>query len=98
LPSGDIVGWKKCRNDVLVKLRIPAVARRSHAFSRKCRAEFADVLEVIPNGMIGVSFYDEKFTYIAGLRVTSPWSEDWTQECSGGIHFYITREEAEAHE
>jgi hypothetical protein len=25
------------------------------------------------------------------------WGEDWMQECSGGIHFFITRAEAEAY-
>ena len=41
LPDGDLIGWKKCRNGALVKLLIPAKAKRSHAFGRKCRAEFA---------------------------------------------------------
>ncbi|MGN6772504.1 MAG: DUF5758 domain-containing protein [Rhizobiaceae bacterium] len=47
LPDGDLIGWKKCSGDVIVKLRIPETAKRSHAFGRKCRAEYADVLEVI---------------------------------------------------
>src|SRR5690242_11248944 len=47
LPEGSLIGWKKCRGGVIVKLRIPEEARRSHAFGRKCRAEYADVLEVI---------------------------------------------------
>lgn len=25
------------------------------------------------------------------------WSDDWQEECAGGIHFFITREEAEAY-
>lgn len=25
------------------------------------------------------------------------FNENWQEECAGGIHFYITREEAEAH-
>ena len=94
--AGDVIGWKKCRDGVIVKLRIPEDAPRSHAFGRKCRAKFADVLEVI-GAEVGVSSHDSKFTYRAGERVAAPnWCEDWTQECAGGVHFWITRLEAEA--
>ena len=98
LPEGALIGWKKCREGVLVKLRIPEDAKRSHAFGRKCRAEFAEVLEVI-GAEVGVSQHDGKTAYRAGERVTcNVWSDDWQQECAGGIHFYITRDEAEAHQ
>ena len=97
LPEGDLIGWKKCRYNVIVKLRIPADAKRSHAFGRKCRAEYADVLEVT-GGNVGISQHDGKTEYRAGTRVTpNKWSEDWREECAGGIHFYITRIEAENH-
>ena len=46
LPEGDIIGYKKCRDGVIVKLLIPIKAKRSHAFGRKCRAEYAKVLEI----------------------------------------------------
>ena len=97
LPEGDLIGWKKCEGGVLVKLRIPEAAKRSHAFGRKCRAEFADVLEVI-GAEVGISQHDGRTAYRAGERVTANgWDENWQQECSTGIHFYITREEAENH-
>lgn len=95
LPDGDLIGWKKCRDGVLVKLRIPADAKRSHAFGRKCRAEFVDVLEVI-GAEVGVSLHDDKTTYRVGERVVADrFEDDWRQECASGIHFYITRAEAE---
>jgi len=97
LPEGDLIGWKKCRDAVLIKLRIPEAAKRSHAFGRKCRAEYADVLEVI-GGDKGISLHDGKTEYVAGRRVTPDgFDEKWQDECSAGIHFYITRAEAEAH-
>ena len=93
LPDGDVIGWKKLANGSIAKLLIPSDAKRSHAFGRKCRAEFAVVLEGS-----GVSQYDKDFTYAVGAKVVAhEWCEDWTRECAGGIHFYITREEAEAH-
>jgi len=96
LPDGDIIGWKKCRNGVLVKLLIPATAKRSHAFGRKCRAEFAKVVEII-GAETAVSQYDCEFIYEVGEEVkpVAPFSEDWQNECESGIHFFITRIEAE---
>ena len=95
LGEGTLIGWKKCKNDVLVKVRIPENAKRSHAFGRKCRAEFVEVLEV-HGAEIGISNHDGVTEYKVGATVTcDKWCEDFTQECAGGIHFFITREEAE---
>ncbi len=95
LPAGSLIGWKKCKHDVIVKLRIPEEARRSHAFGRKCRAEFADVLEII-GAEQAVSSHDGVTVYRAGERVTpDSFDENWQEECAPGIHFFITKEEAE---
>ena len=80
-----------------MRLRIPAEARRSHAFGRKCRAEYADVLEVVGAGIGVTCAHGPRTEYRAGQRVVADkWDPEWTRECGGGIHFYITREEAEA--
>jgi len=99
LPEGDLIGWKKCQNGVLVKLSIPAKAKRSHAFGRKCRAEYAKVLQVI-GGKVGLSSHDGGKTEYAKGKIVRPdsWETDWTKECANGIHFFITREEAEAYQ
>ena len=95
LPEGDLIGWKKCRGNVIVKLRIPEAAKRSHAFGRKCRAEFADVLEVIGADK-GISLHDGTTEYVSGARITpDSFDENWCEECSSGIHFFITKLEAE---
>jgi hypothetical protein len=97
LPEGDLIGWKKCRDNVIVKLAIPADAKRSNSTGRKCRAEFAKVLEVI-GAEVGLSTYTDKSTveYRAGETVhCDKWDENRWEECSGGIHFFITRYEAE---
>ena len=92
LPEGQLIGWKKLKGGIIAQLSIPANARRSHAFGRKCRAEFVDVIEGE-----GVSAYDGKTKYAPGMRVTAhKWCDDFTQECAAGIHFFITRSEAEA--
>ena len=95
--TGAFTGWKQCRNGVMVKLLIPAEAARSNATGRKCRAEFVDVLE-IHGADKAESIHAGGFFYEVGQRVVPDhWNPDRWDECSGGIHFYLTREEAEAH-
>jgi hypothetical protein len=101
LPAGTLIGWKKCQGGVIVKLEIPAYAKRSSAFGRKCRAEFAKVLEVI-GAEEGVSTFSNDKSPVIHYRVGEtvrpalPFNEDFTIECASGVHFWITREEAEA--
>jgi uncharacterized protein YjbI with pentapeptide repeats len=97
LADGDLIGWKKCGGRVIVKLQIPADAKRSHASGRKCRAEFVRVLEVI-GAEVGISAHDGKTAYRVGETVTpDAFCDDWQQECAQGVHFFITRAEAEAY-
>ena len=94
--EGEIIGWKKCNNNVIVKLLIPANARRSNATGRKCRAEFARVLDVI-GAEEGITNSHGQETYYRAGETVKPdsWDENRFNECSHGIHFFITREEAE---
>ena len=81
---------------MLVKLLIPENAKRSHGCERKCRAEFAEVLDVI-GAEVGISIHDGKTEYRKGQMVyPDGWDEDRWNTCGQGIHFYLTRLEAEA--
>ncbi len=93
-PDGDIIGYKKLENGVICKLLIPAGAKRHNATGRKCRAEYAIVLEGE-----GYSTHDKSFYYKTGetVRPAQPFDEDRWNECSSGIHFFLTRGEAEAY-
>ena len=94
--EGEVTAWKKCEDGVLVKLLIPAGAKRSNATTCKCRAAAARVLEVI-GADEGVSTWNGSFRYRADEVVSVPdFNEDRWAECSAGIHFFLTREEAEA--
>jgi hypothetical protein len=101
--EGAVIGWKKASDNRIVKLRIPAKAKRSHASGRKCRASQAKVLAIFNSdgtaATEAVSGYDSKFRYVVGETVmpTKPFEPDMWQECAPGIHFYITRLEAENH-
>ena len=96
LPAGGIIGWKKCCGNVIVQLFIPAHVARTNATGRECRAERAMVLEV-HGAPEGPSFYDPSFIYRRGETVVChAWNDNPWKMCAGGIHFYITRAEAEA--
>ena len=63
----------------------------------KRRAEYVEVLEVF-GAEVGVSLHDKRTQYRAGETVRpDSFDDNWQDECSGGIHFYITRIEAENH-
>ena len=95
--KGSFIAWKKCRNDVIVKLMIPEDAERSSATSRKCRASKAVVLEVV-GAEKGISQYAEDMVYEVGKTIEpDSFDKDRWNESSHGIHFFLTREEAECY-
>ena len=101
--SGSYIGYKKA-GDLVVELEIPADARRSSATSRKCRASKAKVLSITDiDGNPGYdqvsSDYDSGFVYALGETVeVSDFDDDRWNECSTGIHHFITRAEAVKYE
>ena len=100
-PEGPIIGWKKTQEGI-VKLRVPAEAQRSNATGRKCRASEAKVLAIYTTDGSEIteahSTYDPNFVYQVGETVRpDSYDPDRWNECAPGIHFYITREEAEGH-
>lgn len=98
--EGSFVAWKKLEGGSIAKLLIPEDAKRSSATTRKCRASKAVVLAIYDKYGVkiseGRSEYDYRFAYRVGETVYSDsWDEDRWNECSNGIHFFITRKEAE---
>ena len=98
--EGSFIGWKKARKKSIVKLRIPAKAKRSSATTRKCRASEAKVLAIFDREgkkiEVTTSNYDDAFEYKVGEIVSvENFDENRWEECASGIHFFITRKEAE---
>lgn len=98
--EGSFIGWKKCRCNTIVKLLIPEDARRSSATTRKCRCDKAKALEIWDKNGYSIqkaySKNDADFVYRIGETVSVPnFDEDRWQECAPGIHFFLTRKEAE---
>jgi len=98
--EGSFIAWKKCKNNFIVKLLIPEDAKRSSATTRKCRCDKAVVIAIFDSQgnevNETVSSRDSNFVYKKGETVkVDDFDEDRWNECSTGIHFFITRREAE---
>ena len=98
--EGKLIGWKRCRYNKIVQLLIPADAKRSAAFGKRCRCNKALVLDIIDmNGAhaeTAISKYDGGFIYRKGKMVSSPnFNEDRFAEGAAGIHFFMNRRDAE---
>ena len=95
LPKGKLIGYKKCLDNIIVTLEIPAKAKRSKSTSNKCRAEYAKVVAISDGATEARSTYVVGFKYVVGKTVKpDSWDDNWNNECSNGIHFFLTMEEA----
>ena len=94
IPEGDVIGWKKLFDGTICKLMISSnVKRTSSLIGRKCRAESALVLE---GEGISLTKQFKYINYIKGKKVLpDSYDSDIRVECSHGIHFFITKSEAE---
>ena len=91
---GSFIGYKKCRRDVIVTLKITEDALRSSATGDKCRCSKAEVLD-IEGAEEAISKYDNKFIYHKGDIVeVKDFNQNRWVECTSGIHFFMTKEEA----
>jgi len=91
LPDGDLDGWKKC-GSTIVHLRVPTEAHRVGRPGMKCRAEFADVVEI--EGSTEATS-ERGGVYRVGERVYPDSFDPLLTTCSNGIHFFMTRKEAQ---
>ncbi|WP_347171927.1 pentapeptide repeat-containing protein [Parabacteroides distasonis] len=99
-PDGAFIGYKKASSHI-VKLLVPEDAKRSSATTLKCRCSKAKVLEIqnldgSKSDLMAVpSDRDENFIYVVGKeKEVEDFDEDRWNECSTGIHFFISREMA----
>ena len=97
--EGSFVAWKKLSKGVIAKLVIPHDALRVNSIgSRKCRASKAFVYELF-GATEAVDTYTGKLLYKQGEEVIpNKFDPSKFVECSHGIHFFMTREEAEEYQ
>ena len=99
--KGSFIGFKKCRDSLIVELEITDDSLRCSATGRKCRCSKAKVISITNlNGEpadvnVAHSIKNYDFIYKVGEIVeakdfdTNRWNE-----CSTGIHFFIDRNSA----
>ena len=96
--EGSFIGYKKAEGKI-VKLLITEDAKRSNATTRKCRCSKAKVLSITNKENTKEyhkvdSDYDKDFVYKVGEIVeVKDFDENRWEECSTGIHFFLTRDE-----
>ena len=92
--SEPIIGWKKCKNNVLVKLEIPRGAIVFSINNSQCRTDKAKVLEIIGADR-AYSKYKFFSYYVGDIIEVFNFNCEYNVECAEGIHFFRTRKEAE---
>ena len=98
--TGPILGYKKCVNDRVVQLLIPADAKRTSATLPSCRCSKAKVLSIknfdeTEEFEEAWSLVDENFVYRKGQWVeVKDFNEDRWMDSTTGIHFWMNRNEA----
>lgn len=91
--EGSFIAYKKVDTGV-IKLLIPEDAKRtSNLIGRKCRASHVKVLEGSGKSMTHI---EHQLEYKEGEIVyADKYDDDIRIECTSGIHFFMTRREAE---
>lgn len=101
--TGPILGYKKCVNDRLVQLLIPADAKRTSSTMPSCRCNKAKVLTIksfddTEEYEEAWSLVDENFVYRKGQWVeVKDFNEDRWFDSTTGIHFWLTKADAIAY-
>jgi len=107
--SGSFVAYKAVEdcfgNKAVLRIRVDAETARINGIgSRKCRAERVFVLGLESAGAIADAYWPSTKRYvdpechykIGEYTVADNYDDDPRKECTGGIHFFMTKAEAEA--
>lgn len=84
--EGSFIAWKKCDNGCIVKLEIPAKAKRHNSLGgRKCSASYVKTLQIWDNegGPISESHFHNMIYKVGRLT-----------KSDNGITFFLTKKEA----
>ena len=97
---GSFTAWKKLSGGNIALLQIPADARRTSSLvGRKCRAEFVYVVSITNKDGDAVnearSTHDLTVYKVGEIVHPDSFNDDIRVECTNGIHFFITKREAE---
>lgn len=97
--EGSFIAWKKCRDGKVAKIQILENALRTGGTRYTCRASEVLILEIYDGEETcdeAVNISDDKVIYHKGDYIKDEEEFDSSINHNGtGIHFYITRAEAE---
>jgi hypothetical protein len=96
-PTGRLTVWGK-KGPFLVKMRIDEGVPRSCGTTRKFRSASAIVLEIDDGAETRFTHstaYGETVYAVGKTIIPDSWDPDRWNECSHGIHWFLTRHEAE---
>jgi len=90
--------FKKLQDNLIAELVLSKGQIFQSENHGKCRTDRAEVLSITDvdgkKYLEGHSTHDHTFVYTVGAVVSAPYDKE-VKECSTGIHFFLTREEAE---
>jgi uncharacterized protein YjbI with pentapeptide repeats len=98
--EGSFIAWKKLAHGCLAKIEIPTKSPRTFSLiGRKCRAKYVKTLEITdPQGdkiKECPGKRDRSIIYKVGMLTHSDkWDNNKLIECTHGIHFFISKQEA----
>jgi carbonic anhydrase/acetyltransferase-like protein (isoleucine patch superfamily) len=99
--KGSFTAFKAVSGGLIAEIVVPAKAKRSSAAGNKCRCDKAKVIAFYnadgskSDVTSAASKYDEDFVYKIGKTAeVKDFDEDRWKECSVGIHFFMSFEEA----
>jgi len=99
--TGGFCAWKKLAGGCIAKLYIPAGSKRTSCLvSRKCRAEYVKVMGIWNREGKKIKYCENWYisytqTYNVGKVVKADkYNDDIRLDCTGGIHFFLTKQEA----
>jgi hypothetical protein len=103
--EGSFIAWKKAKNHLL-KIVIPNEAKRTSCIiNRKCRAEYVKTIAIFDldgtpthKNTIAKGLYSGIEYKIGEITKSDSYDDNIFVDCTHGIHFFITRKEAEEFE
>jgi hypothetical protein len=93
-----MIGYKKSDEGKIITLEIPIGAKVFSINGNKRRTNKVNVIDMQGETELS-SCYDANFKYHVGDEIEiKDFDENYNVECGSGIHFFLTREEAENYE
>ena len=96
--EGDLIVYKKVQGKIVTLVISKKTRRTASIVGRKCRSESALILEIEGHQPVKTNGRGDgiETIYEEGKEIKADsYDDDWRIECSHGIHWFLTRKEAE---